>query len=251
MRHIWWLLVPATLSLAAPAQARPRDDALSGAIRCGGIADSRQWLDCYYGAAQPMRAALGLVPALAAQVQLATSPPAGGQPRDEAVRAEVVSGSAACMREAADRTWLDCYYAAAMPMRVQLGLSAPSTAPRPAPMPQPVMASASPAPAPAAALTLPPMPKRVGILGGLFTDPRPVVHEMPMRSFVVDKDGSFTVTLIDGEVWEQSPEDYIHHLARWRREPAEMLVTVQPDAMHTYILTILGENYMYKVHRIH
>src|SRR2546429_3639304 len=115
MRHVWWLLVPAIFCLAAPAQARPRDDALSGAIRCGVVADSRQWLDCYYGAAQPMRAALGLGSALPAQIQLAASPPSGGQPRDEAVRDEVVSAAAACMRVAADRPWLDCYYAAATP----------------------------------------------------------------------------------------------------------------------------------------
>src|SRR5450755_1011314 len=113
MRHIWWLLVPAMLCLAAPAQARPRDDALSGAIRCGIVADSRQWLDCYYGAAQPVRAALGLSSALAAQIKLAASPPSGGQPRDEAVRDDVMSGAAGCIRVASDRPWLDCYYAAA------------------------------------------------------------------------------------------------------------------------------------------
>ena len=97
----------------APAQARPRDEALSGAFRCAVIADSGQWLDCYYGAAQPVRAALGLPPALAGQVKLALSPPAGGAPRDEAVRDEVMAGAAGCNRVAGDRPWLDCYYAAA------------------------------------------------------------------------------------------------------------------------------------------
>src|SRR5882724_4709189 len=144
MRHILWLLVPAVLSLAAPAQARPRDDALRGAIRCGVIADSRQWLDCYYGAAQPVRAGLGLGSALPAQISLAASPPSGGQPRDEAVRDEVVAAAAGCARAAGDRPWLDCYYAAAMPMRAQLGLSAPQAVARPAPQ----LASVPP-PAPA------------------------------------------------------------------------------------------------------
>src|ERR1700742_3719866 len=125
MRHIWWLLMPAMLGLAAPALARPRDDALSGAVRCGIIADSRQWLDCYYGAAQPVRAALGLGSALPAQIALAASPPGGGAPQDEAVRAEVVSAAAGCMRVTEDRPWLDCYYSAATPMRTQLGLSMP------------------------------------------------------------------------------------------------------------------------------
>src|SRR5690349_7789687 len=99
MRHIWWFLVLVGVTLALPVQARPRDDALSGAVRCGVVADSRQWLDCYYGAAQPVRAALGLGSALPAQIALAASPPSGGPPRDEAVRSEVVAAAAACMRE--------------------------------------------------------------------------------------------------------------------------------------------------------
>ena len=258
MRHIWLFLVPAMACLAAPAQARPRDDALSGTIRCGVIADSRQWLDCYYGAAQPVRAALGLGSALPGQIALAASPPSGGQLRDEAARTEVVSAAAGCMRVADDRGWLDCYYNAAMPMRAQLGLSAPQAAIRPAPQqayvppPQPASQAAYvPPPEPSAGPPKPPpMPARVGILGGLFNDPRPVVHDMPLQSYVMDKMGRFTITLTDGEIWEQSPEDEIPHRARWRREASEMLATIKPDAMHTYILTILGENYIYKVHRI-
>ena len=69
MRHLCWAVVLGAAVLAAlPAQARPRDEALSGAFRCAVIADSRQWLDCYYGAAQPVRAALGMPSALAGQV---------------------------------------------------------------------------------------------------------------------------------------------------------------------------------------
>jgi len=252
MRHIWWLLVPAMLSLAAPAAARPRDDALSGAIRCGVIADSRQWLDCYYGAAQPVRAALGLGSALPAQIALAASPPSGGPLHDEAVRNEVVGAAAACMREAGDRPWLDCYYTAAMPMRVQLGLSASQTPARPLPAPAPLLVTAQPPPAPAAKPAgLPPMPRRVGILGGLFNDPKPVVRDMPMQSFVLDSKGAFTVTLIDGEIWEQSPEDEVYHRARWRREASKMRVTITPDTMHIFIMMVSGEGYIYKVHRIH
>jgi len=246
MRHIWWFLVPALLSLAAPAQARPRDDALSSAIRCGAIADSRQWLDCYYGAAQPMRAALGLAPALQAQLQLAASPPAGGQPRDESVRAEVVSAAAGCMREAGDRPWLDCYYGAAMPMRVQLGLSAPQAiAPRPAPAPAPQLALAAPAPPKPAGP--PPMPRKTSLLNGMFNSPKAIVRDMPMASYVLDKKGAFTVTLQDGQVWEQSPEDEVYHPARWRGEASQILVTITPASMRTFQMTVDG--YLYKVRR--
>jgi len=251
MRRIFWLCVPAMLVLTVPADARPRDDALAGTLRCGVIADSRQWLDCFYGAAQPMRAALGLAPALAGQISLAASPPSGGAPRDATVRDQVVAGAAGCMRETADRQWLDCYYASAMPMRVQLGLSAPQSAPiRPVPAPAPQLASLPPPPEPVRPAGPPPMPRPVGILGGVFNDPKPVVRNVPMQSYVFDKNGAFTVTLPDGQVWQQSPEDEIYHRARWHRPADKMLVTIKPDAMHTFILTLFDENYMYKVHRI-
>jgi hypothetical protein len=57
-----------------PAAADPRSDALAGISRCASIADDRTLLDCIYGAAQPLRAQLGLPPAPAAQVNLV--PPA-------------------------------------------------------------------------------------------------------------------------------------------------------------------------------
>jgi len=250
MRHIWWLLVPAMMSLAVPAQARPRDDALSSAIRCGGVADSRQWLDCYYGAAQPVRAALGLAPALAAQIELASSPPSGGQPRDEAVRNDVVSAAAACMRVTGDRPWLDCYYAAATPMRAQLGLSTPQTVIRPAPAPQ-LASVPTPLPPPAAPAGPPPMPRNVGLFTGMFNNLKPIVNNMPMQSFVRDDKGAFTVTLEDGQVWQQLSEDAVFHAARWRKAASDMRVTIAPDAMHTFILTVSGEHYIYKVRRIH
>lgn len=255
MRHILFFLVPVLLSLVAPAQARPRDDALSGAIRCGAIAESRQWLDCYYGAAQPMRAALGLAPALAAQVQLAASPPAGGQPRDEAVRAEVISLAAGCMREAGERPWLDCYYAAATPMRVQLGLSAPQAAARPAPVqqfapapPAPAPQFASAAPAPAKPAGPPPKPRTGGLFTGMFSNAKPIVRDVPMASYEIAKNGSFTVTLEDGQVWEQAPEDHAYHPARWRKDASEYAVTITPAAMRSFTMTV--EGYMYKVRRV-
>lgn len=254
MRHIWWLLVPAIVSIAASVQARPRDDALSGAIRCGVVSNSRQWLDCYYGSAQPVRAALGMGSALPAQIALAASPPSGGAPQDEAVRNQVVSNAASCMREAADRPWLDCYYNAATPMRAHLGLLSSQAVPRPAlaPVPAPVAAPvlASAAPPPPAHQGPPPMPRRVGILGGLFSDPRPIVQDVALQSYVFDKQGAFTVTLPDGQVWEQIEEDQIYHRARWRRPASEMRVTIKPDVMHTYVLTLADQNYMYKVRRI-
>ena len=59
---------------SASANADPRSDALAGAARCQAIADDRAFLNCVYGAMQPLRVELGLPPAPPAQTSLV--PPA-------------------------------------------------------------------------------------------------------------------------------------------------------------------------------
>jgi hypothetical protein len=54
----------------SPVLADAREDVITGVTRCAALADDRQWLDCYYGAAQPMRSQLGLPPAPASQLKL-------------------------------------------------------------------------------------------------------------------------------------------------------------------------------------
>jgi len=51
------------LAAVSPAQAETRDDVIAGIERCGVMNDNKVWLDCVYGAIQPMRAQLGLQPA--------------------------------------------------------------------------------------------------------------------------------------------------------------------------------------------
>jgi len=250
MRIVWLFLMSAVAAvLTAPAQARPRDDALSGAFRCASIADSRQWLDCYYGAVQPVRAALGLPPALAAQIKLASAPPSGGQVRDENVRDEVMSAAAGCFRVTGERPWLDCYYAAAAPMRTHLGLSAPPTAPKPLPqlayVPPP-----PPAPRTAKPAGPPPMPRPASLLSGMFGDNPPIVRNVPMQSVTMDRQGSFTVTLADGQVWTQLEEDHIYHPARWGAAGPDKLVTIAPGPMRTFSMTVSGQSRAYKVRRV-
>ena len=56
----------ATVILALSPQfalADTRDDVMAGMQRCRSIPDDRIWLECTYGAQQPMRARLGLQPA--------------------------------------------------------------------------------------------------------------------------------------------------------------------------------------------
>src|SRR5207248_3910025 len=141
--------------------------------------------DCYYGAAQPVRAGLGLAPALAAQVRLANAPPAGGIVGEVATRDEVMARAAGCMRVAAERAWLDCYYDAAMPMRARLGLAVPAQAARSQPVPAaptspaPQLASLPPRrPTPSGP---PPMPRNAGLFNGMFNDIKPILRDAPVQ----------------------------------------------------------------------
>ena len=83
IRNIIPVLITGFLATASQAQADARDDIVAGIGRCGVINDNRVWLDCVYGAIQPMRAQLGLQPAPEfqqrlvppAQAAIAASPP--------------------------------------------------------------------------------------------------------------------------------------------------------------------------------
>jgi hypothetical protein len=228
-----------------PAQARPRDDAMAGAFRCAVIGDSRTWLDCYYGAAQPVRAQLGMAPTPAGQVRLAMSPPGGGAAQDIALRDDVMAEAARC-RAGGDRQWLDCYYAASQPMRSRLGLSAlPHTAVQPA-----IIASAAPLARAAAPSGPPPMPRSPGLFNGMFRDPAPIVRNVPVKSVTFSRNGAFTVTLADNQVWKQSEEDAVYHPAKWRGAGTDMLVSIAPSNMNTFNLSVEGSERYYKVHRI-
>jgi hypothetical protein len=72
----WRVLLGLALFCAAPvcAFADPRAEAMAGVARCQAIADDRVFLNCLYGAMQPLRMQLGLPPAPPAQTRLV--PPA-------------------------------------------------------------------------------------------------------------------------------------------------------------------------------
>ncbi len=56
--------------LIQPAFGDTRDDVYAAAQRCRILQDDRGWLECIYGAQQPMRAKLGLPPATEVQQRL-------------------------------------------------------------------------------------------------------------------------------------------------------------------------------------
>src|ERR1700742_2639884 len=72
----WVIVAP------SPLLAAPRDEVKAGVTRCDGISDDHAWLDCFYGAAQPMRSRLGLSPAPDFQQRMV--PPASAAPAPQA-----------------------------------------------------------------------------------------------------------------------------------------------------------------------
>jgi hypothetical protein len=168
------------------ALADAREDVVSGLTRCAALTDDRQWLDCYYGAAQPMRAWLGLSPAPQSQLKLL------------------------------------------------------SVQPKPAALP-PTVSRAAVRTGP------PPMPKRSGIfdlVGGAD-----IVNNAPISSYDVTR-GAFTITLPDGQVWQQTDDDASKNPVNWRQPASSMRVTISQGAMHSFNLVVNDENRHHKVRRI-
>ncbi|HVV26576.1 MAG TPA: hypothetical protein VHC40_01275 [Rhizomicrobium sp.] len=216
---------------AHPAAARPRDEAMSNAFRCASISDTRTWLDCYYGAAQPARAALRMPPAPAGQTGLVANPPHGVPPaRDAALRDQVMTQAFACKTMPDERQWLRCYYAAAEPARTYLGLP-------------------------------PAVPPRLARTGAAAATPfgmrAPAGSEIPdsadrlsarMASYSFDGHGIFTVTLDDGQVWKQVSGDT--SFAHWNRPAANYTVRLSHGFLGSYNLAVAGNPGVFKVRRV-
>ena len=214
----------AALLLASPAIARPRDDAMSAAFRCAVIGDTRQWLDCYYGAAQPVRAALGMPPAPAAQLKLTSAPPAGApSPRDSQMRNDIISTAVGCNNFSGDREWLNCFYAAAQPGRAALGLATDASASKA--LPPQRAGSAAPA-------------RKIDGTG----------YTARMTSYAFNQHGIFAVTLDNGEVWQQLSGDGSY--ARWKLPASRYVVRISRGFMGSTNLEVKGSPGLFKVRRL-
>ncbi len=177
------LLACAVLLLqTAMAGATPRDDMLSGISRCNSIADERTFLDCVYGAADPVRAELGLPSAPQAQIRLVPAPPL------------------------------------------------------------------KPVALPPASNAAQPTQSR-GFISRLLGSDKPVTGPQAMRSYAFDAGGTFTVTLNDGEEWRQDDGDI--YRAHWTKPASAYVVTVVTGAAGSFNLRVTGEPAYYKVRRRH
>jgi hypothetical protein len=227
--------------LGSQAGARPRDDVMSAAFRCGTIAVSRQWLDCIYGSAQPVRATLGLAPVPQMQSQLVASPPEGGQIMDQATRDLVLSGAVHCDGLNSDRQWLDCYYAATNAMRAKLGLASHAQTHsvsdidmKPGEAPQYASAGAN---------------GGVQDSFGFAARPRHSLSQVVSQlvSYKFDQYGIFTVKLANGQVWRQMSGDTTY--AHWNLPPAKYTAFITMGASDSYNLRLKGNPGLFKVKR--
>lgn len=75
MRIPFFFAVMGGALLSQPAFADTRDEVYARMQSCRVLQDDRAWLNCTYGAEQPMRAKLGLQPAPDFQQRLVPSPP--------------------------------------------------------------------------------------------------------------------------------------------------------------------------------
>ena len=226
LKRTWLLALAGLLLTICPVSARTRDDVITAMFRCAAIGDTRSWLDCYYGAAQPQRLALGMIPASPAQVRLAQNPPASAPTGDLNPRYQTTAEALRCNGVADERQWLNCYYAAASPVRAQLGLApAPQAAP-PIPGNAPMIASNQ--------------PDRQSARATL-----PAAGWVQMSSYHFDRNGIFTIALANGQHWQQLSGDT--NLAHWKKPAAGYQVRITHGALHSLNLKVKGEAPNYKV----
>jgi hypothetical protein len=224
------------------AEARTRDEVMSNAFRCSAIGEGHQWLDCYYGAAQPLRSQLALPPASQAQIDLAQAPPAGQQPSADQVRARdiVMSQASGCAGIEDDRRWLDCYYGAAQPVRALLGL-----APAPQARSYPQLGTDT------AAVSSVSGADEFGLSASARRGPaRPVPDRIVSRlaDIKFDRYGVFTMTLANGQVWRQIEGDTAH--ASLKPPVNRYTVQIKHGFFGSYNLTIAGVPGLFRVLRV-
>ena len=152
---------------------------------------------------------------LIAAVWLADWVPALAEPTRDAV----MDGAARCEGIPDNRVWLDCFYGSAQPMRALLGLApAPETQTRLVPGPGAAYGSAAYGGAAAPRRAPAVREKHKSFLGAVLGDTKPIASKMPMTAYGFARDGSFTVTMPDGHVWQQAESDI--RRAKWNRPAA-------------------------------
>lgn len=159
----------------------------------------------------------------------------------EPTRDEVMAGAARCDGIADNRVWLDCFYGSAQPMRALLSLPPANPAqvrlvPPPGAEPRrlPVVASAQPR-----------QQQSGGFWSEVLGDTSAEARNVAMTKYDFDRGGRLTVTLANGQVWQQMESDVAR--AKWNKPANSYRVSVSRGVMGTYDLRVRGEGTTYKV----
>jgi hypothetical protein len=213
--------VAAVIGLAAsalPAAADTRDLVLERSSRCYALTDTRQYLECLYGAMQPLRSELGLPPAPQAN-----------------------SFAALFARPAAQAAYVPpAAPVAAAPAR-------PLLVPQQQPRHDPGLASDVFSTV-LGMKTTRVAPEQFGLRNARASANG--VDHITARLAEYDFDrrtGLFTVTLDNGQVWQQQKGD--DYNPSWKKPAASYVATISYGAMGTYNLSVAGERQRYKVQR--
>jgi hypothetical protein len=200
-------------------------------------------------------------------------------------RQDVLSATQRCAGIADDRTWLDCYYGSAQPMRARLGLppapaaqvrmvpqgniAPPAYIPQPTYMAppaygaQPAYSAQAPMQAPPAygipvnpqVAAKPPGPPPLkhnsnqGFFTSVFGGGKPVVANVRMSAYGSDKDNVFKVTLADGEIWQLNDSVNVSQ-PKWKGPASRYVVNIYEGAIGSYNMEVSDDSTVYKVRRI-
>jgi hypothetical protein len=80
------------------------------------------------------------------------------------------------------------------------------------------------------------------LLGG-----QPVLTNVPLTAYSVDRDGLFMITLTNGQVWREREGSPTPH---WHEPASRYMASISKGALDTYNLMIVSEGITYKVKRI-
>lgn len=230
------ILLVSNVSIADPAPIR--ESVIATAMRCSVIANSRQWLDCFYGSAQQMRLSLKLPSAPNTQLLLTRDPPSGGVVYDPDIRVSVLSAAVNCGNLVDDRKWLNCYYGSTDQMRVKMGLQPLSPGGVSSTLPaQPRLAAGSALSNDMAAASGQPLKPA--------KNPTRFPLQSQVKSYSFDQLGMFTISLTNGQTWHQISGDtnFADHLS------ANGAVTITRGALGSYNLQIGSHPEYFKVRR--
>ena len=166
-------------------------------------------------------------------------------------RGDVLAGILRCSGIADDRTWLDCLYGSAEPMRARLGLQpAPAAQVRLVP---PALPGAPPVHLVEEGVAPPTKVAKVepGLIASIVGDfGHPLVSKVAMASYEFNNSGMFTVALTNGQIWTQVGDSDRHSLAHWHGPASRLITTITPGALGTVNLVVAGEARLYKVRRL-